>query len=163
MKGYRKTGGEKGFTLVELLVVIGIMATMVAIGAPAMLSGITHHRLKSSTREAFTELNAARVNAISENLKHRVEFTINTGTPDTFVMSRYESGSWSAVASRHTIEMASGVNITSPTSDFTVEFFPNGTATATSICIENSHNTADRMLITVTSSTGKVEVQQDSC
>lgn len=142
--------------------VVAIMATLMAIGTPAIVSQITHHRLKDSARDIAVELNAARMKAVAKNTPYRVSFTLNSPVtnPDTFRLRRYNksTASWEDAPSRHTVSMSSGIDITSPTSNFDVDFRPNGTADATTICVSNTNKTGDKMEITVTSAAGKVEV-----
>ncbi|MBI5642963.1 MAG: prepilin-type N-terminal cleavage/methylation domain-containing protein [Deltaproteobacteria bacterium] len=164
LKGCLKTGLtgiriEKGFSLVELLVVIAISGTLVVIGVPSIISQMAHLRLTRSTREASTELNAARLKAIAKNTKFKVAFTLYTGTTsDTYRLFTYETGSWQNDTSRTLRSVESGVNISSPSGDFEVEFYPNGTATATTICIENTATTGDNMKITVQGTTGMTTI-----
>src|SRR3990170_1524723 len=92
---------EKGFSLVEILVVLAIAGAITLIGLPALVSQMSHIRLKRSARDVATEINYARVNAITRNTKYRVDFTLNAGsTPDTMGMSVYSGGAWGADATR---------------------------------------------------------------
>lgn len=159
----RRTGfakNQSGYSLAEVLVIIGIAATMVAIAAPPIISQITHLRLSRSVRDVVTELNAARFKAIAKNSRYRVNFTVNPGAtpPDTYSLSYWNGASWQAEAGRASGALGAGISITSPGANFTTEFYPNGTATATSICINNTEKANDRMKVTVTGSTGMIQV-----
>jgi type IV fimbrial biogenesis protein FimT len=158
---------EKGFTLLEVLVVIAIAAVMMIIGAPALISQMSHTRLKRSARDVATEINAARINAITKNTKYSVDFVLNSNpTPDTFSVSVF-SGAWGDDTSRTAREIGSGIDITSPGANFSVYFYPNGvssntdnaTATDSAICINNTARANDRMEINIFGSTGRVEIQ----
>ena len=153
---------KRGYTLTELLVVVATIALMVAIGAPAVVSQVAHTRVKRSARDVFTELNAARMNAISKNTKYRVEFTLNASTsiPDTFKHARWNktASAWEPDPGKSTVEINKGIDVTTPGASFNVDFFPNGTATAQSICIQNTSNASDNMKVTVQSSTGRLEI-----
>lgn len=152
---------SKGFSLVEVLVVVAIMAAIAVIGIPAVVSQLSHLRLTRSVRDVSTELQAARLKAIAQNTRYKVEFVVNSGVtpPDTYTLFRYSGGAWAEDPGRVTGELAGAISISTPVSDFTTEFYPNGTATATSICIENTAKTNDRMKITVQGSTGMITVQ----
>lgn len=152
---------QGGFTIVELLVVIAIMATLAAIGTPAVVSQLSHLRLKKTTREVVLELNAARMQAISQNTRYRVEFTVNAApAADTFRLAKWNTTSsiWEADTTRAVKVFESGTDMTSPTADFNVQFYPNGTADASTITIQNTHDTSENMQITVTATTGKIAV-----
>ncbi len=150
---------QKGYTIVELLVVIALMATMVAIGTPAVISQISHLRLKKTTRNVVIELNAARMHAISQNTIYRVEFTLAVyPAADTFRLAKWSGGAWADDTTRAVKVFDSGMDMISPTSDFNVRFFPNGTADVTTICIQNTHKTSDKMQVDVSAMTGRIEV-----
>lgn len=150
---------SKGFQLVELLVVMALIGILVAIGVPAIISEMAHISLSRSARDAATELNAARLKAIAQNTKYRVVFTLNTGTtPDTFRLDSWTGGAWTLDTGHVTTPLGSGVKITLPAASFTTEFFPNGTATATTMCLDNTSGTNDRMKITVQGSTGMITI-----
>lgn len=154
-------GDSKGLTLVELLVVLALMAAISIIAIPAITSQMNHLRLTRSVREVSVELQAARLKAISMNTRYRVSFTLNAGsTPDNYQLYFYNTttGNWENDTSRTLRSLEQGVNISSPGASFTTDFYPNGTATASSICIENTATAGDRMKITVQSSTGMITV-----
>lgn len=153
--------GSKGFTLVEVLVVVALIATMLAIGVPSLISQMSHLRLSRSVREVSVELSAARLKAIALNRRVRVAFNVYGGTPlDDYRINLYDSGTstWSADPTRPLMRLKSAIRITSPGASFNVDFFANGTATATSICITNTAKTGDKMKVTVQGSTGMVTI-----
>ncbi len=160
-------GSNKGFSLVELLVVMAIIAVLAGVGIPAMLGRMSHMRLKRDARSVMTELNAARLKAIINNTKYRVIFTLNASTPDTYSLSVFNSGAWGDDATRPTMELSAGIDIIAPGSSFNVYFFPNGVATnadnpaATSIsdiCLSNTSEANDRMELDLDNSSGKVTI-----
>ena len=54
-----------GFTLIEMLVVLGIMAAILAIVPPLLGNTIDHSRIKSATRQLAAGLKLARIQAIN--------------------------------------------------------------------------------------------------
>lgn len=59
--------GERGFTLIELVVSISILAVLSGIGAPAFMSMISTQRLKTATFDLYATLTFARSEAIKRN------------------------------------------------------------------------------------------------
>lgn len=151
---------SKGFNLTELLIVMGFIGVFVAVGAPSIISQLTHLRLSRSVRDVVTELNAARFKAIAKNTRYQVEFTVNAGAtpPDSYQLQSWNGAAYVDEPGRAAGQLADGISITSPGGSFNVEFYPNGAATATSICIDNTRKAGDRMKITVKSATGMIQV-----
>lgn len=69
---------NSGFTIIEMLVVIGIIVTVLAITVPAYLTYIPIYRLNSAVEELQGSMQIARVKAIKEAAS--VCVSVNTGT-----------------------------------------------------------------------------------
>ena len=159
----RVFGTNKGFSIAEVLIVMALVAILASVGIPAMVSRMSHMRLRRDARGVFSELNAARLKAITKNTKYRVEFTV----PDTYTLSVWDGGSWGDVATHPVRELSDGIGITAPGANFNVYFFPNGTATSSdsptatdvAICLTNTSDTNDKMELEVEGSTGKVTIK----
>ena len=65
---------QSGFTLIEMMIVIAIMAIFAAIAVPNFLSYIPKHRLNGAARQVMGDLMAARMNAVSQNCDVKVAF-----------------------------------------------------------------------------------------
>ena len=63
-----------GFTLIELMVVLAIIATMVAVGIPNFLAYMPNARLKSAARELYSNLQLAKMGAIKHNTDWAIVF-----------------------------------------------------------------------------------------
>lgn len=64
----RKLIGNKGFSLVELIIVIAIMAVLVAILAPQFLKYVENSRVASDNTSASELLNAVKVAITNESI-----------------------------------------------------------------------------------------------
>ena len=65
---------DRGFSLVDMLVVIGIIAIVSAIALPGMLGAMERVRLGQSAREVERELQAAKARAVVKGRAMRVRF-----------------------------------------------------------------------------------------
>ena len=67
---------SSGFTLMELLVTIGIIAVASAIAVPNFLSWMPTYRLGNASRDVLAILQKARVQAVKDNLSCAVQFNV---------------------------------------------------------------------------------------
>ncbi|TCZ88703.1 GspH/FimT family pseudopilin [Lysobacter sp. N42] len=63
----RRRRGSGGFTLVELMVVIAVLALLVGIGVPAFNGVIQRNRLAAAANEVVSALQTARMEAVRRN------------------------------------------------------------------------------------------------
>jgi len=68
---------QQGLSLVEVLIVVGIVGILMAISVPNVLSQLPKYRLNGAARQLMGELMAARMKAVSQNKKVRIFFPDN--------------------------------------------------------------------------------------
>lgn len=78
----RHSRSEWGFSLIELIVVVGIIAVMAAVGLPAIGRYFRNYQIRNAAREVATELQTARTKAIMKNVNWGVLFV--TLSPTTY-------------------------------------------------------------------------------
>jgi type IV fimbrial biogenesis protein FimT len=74
----RPLGQAAGFTLVELMIVLAVFATLVGAALPAYDSFVRNQRVKTASFEIFSTLMLARSEAITRNSAVTVEPTSGT-------------------------------------------------------------------------------------
>jgi prepilin-type N-terminal cleavage/methylation domain-containing protein len=90
---------RKGFTLLEILIVIAMMAVLGAISYPAFTSFSKTYKFRAAGREVLTTAMQARSNAIRDNATWRVEFDhaankFNLVAPDGSVAVSHDLSSY---------------------------------------------------------------------
>ena len=80
MKPPRTTTGERGVTLLELLVVLMLMALIAGIAIPMFGGGVSSSDLKSAAREVAAGLRFARDQAIAQRAESLLELNLQGRT-----------------------------------------------------------------------------------
>lgn len=84
--------GSRGFSLVELLVVMAIMGIVMAIAIPAYISYLPRIRLREAAGEIASSMKFAKVQAIKTNTTTAVLFNPGAGTYKVIVDSGEPAG-----------------------------------------------------------------------
>jgi type IV fimbrial biogenesis protein FimT len=66
---FRKPGGSRGFTLVELMITVAVMVILAAIAAPSMTELVNNRRAVGQAEELVASLQLARAEAIRRNAR----------------------------------------------------------------------------------------------
>ncbi len=68
---------DRGFSLMELMVVLGVITIMSAIALPRVVEWRENARLKSAARDLYSSLQKARLLAVKTNREYAIEFDTN--------------------------------------------------------------------------------------
>jgi len=88
---------NQGFTLIETLIVIGIMGILMFGSYPEIMNSLETRRLEGTTRDIQSSLQVARFQAVNTKLNHRVRFTNEFGGWFFVIEREVSSGSWEAM------------------------------------------------------------------
>ncbi|HEY8100135.1 MAG TPA: GspH/FimT family pseudopilin [Burkholderiaceae bacterium] len=109
--------GHLGFTLVELMIGITIMAILLGVAIPSFKVWITNTRIRTTAESVASGLQRARAEAVARNTN--VSFVLGTGTNWTVNVVNPAS----VIESRYSAEGSTGVTTTvSPTNATTITF-----------------------------------------
>lgn len=151
---------KKGFTLVEVVVVLVVIGILAGIAIPTYLKWIPGIRLKSAARDLYSNLQLARIQALKENVTVPVRFetggdndpsndiyyydTNGNGSHTAGEFGIFLNGYKSAVGFRvdNTIDIDDWNGNDAVTTDPTqISFSNRGTANSNSVFIENEDKT----------------------
>ena len=116
--------GLLGFSLVELMVTVAIVAVGLAVAAPSFSQIVSNYRLKSAAESVLNGLNLARAEAVRRNAQ--VSFAL-TGTRSGWTVS--DSGG-TVIQSRADSETG-GLSAASSNAATSVSFLPTGLVNST--------------------------------
>jgi prepilin-type N-terminal cleavage/methylation domain-containing protein len=160
-------GNNKAFTMVELMVVIGIISIMTIVAAPSFSSFLDGVKVKTAAQDIYSALYTARSLAVTKGLEHRVRFGTTTFRVE---QGNAFSGSttWTTVSAIG--KLSTGVSYAMFDANFPTdagknvcEFEPNGTASLNnvdSVFVDLANTESKRYRVTITARTGFVKLQK---
>jgi prepilin-type N-terminal cleavage/methylation domain-containing protein len=129
---------RRGFTLMEVIIVLAILGLLMAVSYPSILNSLAVRALENTTRQVQTYLQQTKLRAVDTKVNHRVRFYQNDDGLWVYEMERQQADlstepstvAWVRVPGppRRTISPRLQVTLTLPVdgSDAVVEFSPVG-------------------------------------
>ena len=71
---------ESGFTLMEMMVVAGIVGIMVAVAIPGFSVWLPNFKLRGAVQDLYSNMQNAKMEAIRANGEYKIEFSAGSGT-----------------------------------------------------------------------------------
>ena len=105
---------RRGFTLTEVVVILSILGIMTAISVPSYLSWLPKHKLQTSARQIYDDINLAKIRAVKDNTVAVITFTPGNDTYFVFLDDSISNGSYDAGETilRNNTTLENGVNMT---------------------------------------------------
>jgi len=119
---------QKGFTLIEILVVVMVLGLAALAAAPAVMNSLETRRIENEAREVLSTLQQAKFHAVREKVNHRVHFINDPGYWQYLIEREETPGNWVALPGfiRKSIFESYIVTMNFPAADQSVVFSPIG-------------------------------------
>jgi Tfp pilus assembly protein FimT len=140
---------NRGFTVMELMVITGVALTLMAVATPALLDTLPSLRLTDAARQVAADLQQIRMKAIAQNTPYQMTFSENA-----YVLQRCsglcanDSGS---------IALPDGISVTASPAP---QFQPRGTAAAAAMIALSNGSESTWVCVRAV---GRVNIQNSSC
>lgn len=152
MKIGRDVYSSKGFTLTEIMVTIGVAALLMGIAIPSFISWLPTLRLSDGARQVALELQEARMKAISQNTRFRLNFT----TTISYQVERFNTVTSAFETESGPFSLPEGITATAgQTSEFQARGTANITVGNSTITLTNTEGDTAQVLI---NSVGRVSI-----
>jgi prepilin-type N-terminal cleavage/methylation domain-containing protein len=144
-----KTETQRGFTLLELLITVAVMAIAAMIAFPSFQSIVANGNLKAAAADVAADFALYRQRALAENTMYQITITdARNYSIEQCTNLGSACGGWAAVQDKNLTAIAGDLNFTTGGAVYT--FQPRGLITAgtNSISLANSRGSTATMNIT---------------
>lgn len=119
----KTTSRNEGFSLVEVIIVIGILTILLTIATPSFIGFARNSELRTDVRKIQGDLFSAKQNAITENKSRRLTFQKNT---NTYTIEQCNNNSNPCTLYDSSVTRTTKNNVTDLTNNVII-FLPRGT------------------------------------
>jgi prepilin-type N-terminal cleavage/methylation domain-containing protein len=152
---------RKGFTLVELVIVIFILAIISAIGGLALHNYTLNRNLRTAARDIASDFTIYKERAVSDNITYRITF--DTTVPGSYTIQSVVNAVVTNLTTKRPSSFGSDIRIISATfgagASQTVIFSPRGTvsplgnAPLDCVILQNRRNSRATITVNLTGRT----------
>lgn len=133
---------SSGFTLIELMVTIAVLAIIVGIAAPSISNQLANQRVKSTTATLANALKEARVESVIRRQKIKVSYNNNDKRAGTIEIK--EDGNLNSAIATYKYDARSSIK-----GGGNIKFKPNKTAEEETYVICDTNTSASPMQVKV--------------
>ena len=153
-----KLKSSKGFTLIEMLIVIAIIAILTAITIPTFSHYNNNRNLKEAAQEISGDIQLYKQRAVAENTRYRIVFAVGGNNYSVQKETFYNSNVWVDVVVNKAVSPDNN-QITLIGADSTVPFSNRGiTTSGANVTQVIQHSKLLSQATIITSTMGKVSV-----
>ena len=153
--------GRKGFTLVELMIVVCMLAIISAVGGLWLHSYTLNRNLRTAARDIASDITLFKERAVSDNITYQIAF--DTTAPGSYTMQSVVGGVTTNLTTKRPSSFGSDITIVSATFGAggvqTVIFSPRGTVSPLGngvldgVVLRNSRNSRATITVNLTGRT----------
>ncbi len=145
MRGMMKC--KRGFTLIELIIVIALLGILAAIASFAWNKYTTNSNLRAAARDVASDFFVTRQKAVSESVNYRIAFDVAN--------NNYVITNVSTAASQTKTPASFAADIALQAANFggNVDFQARGTVEAGNVVLRNSRNSTATITVNITGRT----------
>lgn len=77
-----KSFKNSGFSLIELIIILGMISVVSAIAFPSFMKWLPNYRLKAAVRDLYSNMQKARMEAVKTNQNVLIEFFVGVYAPE---------------------------------------------------------------------------------
>jgi len=103
-------GNSKGFTMMELFIVIVIFGIVAAMAVPNFLGWVSSYNLKAAADELYSSMQFARINAVKQNQEWALVFDTAGGM--YYVCSDNGDGDWTTMDANQVLAIERTITLT---------------------------------------------------